>query len=338
MTMEKLRDFLQNFNIGEKSFESTGLKWEDLKKIRADYNNFKEELVDPANYLVNAFHRVNCVHSVRYRIKDANHLIEKIVRKKIEDLERDINIDNYKSQITDLIGLRALHLFKEDWLPIHEFINKTWDLAEKPIAYFRTGDPTDYVKIFEDNGCLVKEHPYGYRSVHYLLKTSPSKNTYTSEVQVRTIFEEGWSEIDHTIRYPYNRDNQILAQFLIIFNRLSGSADEMGSYIKYLSKELEKTELEYKKSVKEKTAIIEELKKKISSLELEPQEVKRWNSDLDKILYGSNLISNLNDINRTFAHLSNLPNISTLTKSIDVSNKLLKDLDKISSISINKKK
>lgn len=187
--MEKLQDFLHSFNIKKEDFELTDLKWEDLKKIRTDYLSFKEELIDPANYLVNAFHRITSVHSVRYRIKDPNHLIEKIIRKKIEDSERIINIDNYKTEITDLIGLRALHLFKEDWLNVHKSINEKWDLVETPTAYFRKGDPSDYVKIFEDNGCSAKEHPYGYRSVHYLLKTSPNKSTYTSEVQVRTIFE-----------------------------------------------------------------------------------------------------------------------------------------------------
>lgn len=332
--MEKLQDFLGCFNIKKEDFESTGLQWEELKKIRVDYVNFKEELIDPANYLVNAFHRINPVHSVRYRIKDPNHLIEKIIRKRMEDSERVITIDNYKTEITDLIGLRALHLFKEDWLHIHSSINEKWDLVETPTAYFRKGDPIDYIKIFEDNGCSAKEHPYGYRSVHYLLKTSPTKNTYTSEVQVRTIFEEGWSEIDHKIRYPYNRDNQILAQFLIIFNRLSGSADEMGSYIKYLSKELEEIDDKNRKSVKEKTEIIEELKKKISNLELKPQEKKEWNSSLDKILIEDNVISRINEITNQFSYLNHMTDIYD---SLKVSEKFLEGTNIINSFSRKKK-
>lgn len=333
--MEKLQDFLNYFNIKKEDFESTGLKWEELIEIRVDYVNFKEELIDPASYLVNAFHRINPVHSVRYRIKDPNHLIEKIIRKRMEDPERVINIDNYKTEITDLIGLRALHLFKEDWLHIHNSINDKWDLVETPTAYFRKGDPIDYVKIFEDNGCSAKEHPYGYRSVHYLLKTSPNKNTYTSEVQVRTIFEEGWSEIDHKIRYPYNRDNQILAQFLIIFNRLSGSADEMGSYIKYLSKELEEIDDRNRKSVKEKTEIIEELKKRISNLELKPQEKKEWNSSLDKILIEDNVFSRINEITNQFSYLNHMTDIYD---SFKVSQKLLEGTNVIKSISTKKRK
>jgi len=36
--------------------------------------------------------------------------------------------------------------------------------------------------------------------VHYLLVMQPTKQRYLCELQVRTIFEEGWSEVDHRIR------------------------------------------------------------------------------------------------------------------------------------------
>ncbi len=57
-------------------------------------------------------------------------------------------------------------------------------------------------------------------------------------MQVRTIFEEGWSEIDHKVRYPNFSEEQTTKYFLDIFNRLAGSADEMGSFVKALDVEL----------------------------------------------------------------------------------------------------
>jgi hypothetical protein len=52
---------------------------------------------------------------------------------------------------------------------------------------------------------------------------------------VRTIFEEGWSEIDHNIRYPNFSDNPLTNNLLMILNRLAGSADEMSSFVQELS-------------------------------------------------------------------------------------------------------
>ncbi|MFA9372349.1 MAG: hypothetical protein ACERIH_11625 [Labilibaculum antarcticum] len=282
--MGDLTDFLEHFNFSQSDFESTGLDWDNLVKIKEDYELFQKELSPHANSLIEAFHHVKTIHSVRFRIKNPTHLIEKIIRKKIEEPERVIDINNYRTEITDLIGLRALHLFKEDWVNIHHFITANWNLQIKPIAYYRNGDSSEHIEVFKKFGCEVKEHPFGYRSVHYLVETSPDKTTYISEVQVRTIFEEGWSEIDHKIRYPYYKDNRLLSQFLVMFNRLSGNADEMGSYVQYLKKELDSRDKESKEAVEKQISIINDLKEKIKELELKPQIAKQLETNLNEIL------------------------------------------------------
>ena len=73
--------------------------------------------------------------------------------------------------------------------PIHEFITSTWELYETPIAYYRAGDPKPLLKAFEAAECTVTEHPFGYRSVHYVVRSRPDKNVHLAEIQVRTIFE-----------------------------------------------------------------------------------------------------------------------------------------------------
>jgi hypothetical protein len=67
------------------------------------------------------------------------------------------------------------------------------------------------------------------------IRTDKSRGDSVVELQVRTIFEEAWSEIDHRVRYPRVSDEELLEQFLAIFSRLAGSADEMGTFIKQLS-------------------------------------------------------------------------------------------------------
>lgn len=279
-----MNEFLNRINISEEKYLETGLVWEDLLAIKDDFIAFRPELIAPAKYLVERFHDTNKVHSVRFRVKNPDHLIAKIIRKKIDEPKREINLDNYKSEITDLIGLRILHLFKEDWNIIHNFILKNWDLHEEPTAYFRAGDSPENIEKFKKLKCQVKEHPFGYRSVHYLVGTMPSKTVYIAEVQVRTIFEEAWSEIDHKIRYPYDLDNKLLSQFLVVFNRLAGSADEMGSYVQYLKQELYIRERKHLEILDKKTQLIEKLKDKIEKLELEPKQYRALETDINKLL------------------------------------------------------
>jgi hypothetical protein len=50
--------------------------------------------------------------------------------------------------------------------------------------------------------------------------------------------EEAWSEIDHRVRYPSFSDDRLLAAFLLTFNRVAGTADEMGSFVHALASAL----------------------------------------------------------------------------------------------------
>jgi ppGpp synthetase/RelA/SpoT-type nucleotidyltranferase len=252
--------FLKKYGISPVSFSKSKLKWADLEETFELHSASLSKLQTTANYIADRLRELDEVHSLKIRIKDPEHLIEKIIRKTLAREIKGIKPDNYTDRIGDLIGIRALHLFKEDWLKIHNFIVGTWDLAEKPTANVRRGDPEELIQSLVNKGCEIYEHKFGYRSIHYTVKSHPDKELFVAELQVRTIFEEGWSEIDHRIRYPYDVKNAIFGQFLVVFNRLAGSADEMGSFVKFLKTELEVLEEGHAKLVDQLKTQIEKLK------------------------------------------------------------------------------
>ena len=276
--MSKLnqKEFLRKYNLDEDALERAKLEWQPLMKIFDDHVDNMMNLETTARYVSDNLRQVAEVHSLKYRVKDPEHLIEKVIRKPQENPSLDIQPDNYREKITDLIGVRALHLFKQDWIPIHSFITATWDLAEKPTANIREGDSKELIKQFEEHGCEINPHPYGYRSVHYLVRSQPTKESVVAEVQVRTIFEEGWSEIDHKTRYPYNLNNVVLGALLDLFNRLAGSADEMGTFVNFLRNELETRD-------KEHAAQLKELNVKIEKLEIDSRKKQDLQKQVDRL-------------------------------------------------------
>lgn len=261
MTLVNQQVFLEKYNISSNLFNDTGLDWNSLNSIFEDYSAIKSDLINTAKLFYEILINAEKVNSVKFRLKDGEHLIEKIIRKKIEKPNLIINVNNYRDKITDLIGIRALHLFKEDWEIIHEFILRKWKLKNKPEAYIKKGDHQEYIDLLKNRGCTVKEHPFGYRSVHYTAKSSPTANLQIAEIQVRTIFEEGWSEVDHSIRYPYDKNNPLLGQYLLILNSVANSADQMSSYIRNL-KNIEK---KYNSTIRELSTKVEKLSKKSKS-------------------------------------------------------------------------
>lgn len=76
-------------------------------------------------------------------------------------------------------------------------------------------------------------HPKNYRSVHYVIKTNFSRDTHPIEVQVRTLSEEAWGEIDHSVRYPYFEGDPALELSCALLSRLTGSVDELASLISF---------------------------------------------------------------------------------------------------------
>lgn len=274
--------FLEKYRISKETFEKSQCDWEELIDIHDDFHSNEKELLVAGNLILERLRLIKEIHSLKIRIKNPEHLIEKIIRKKEENPERKITLDSYSVEITDLIGARALHLFKDEWINIHNEIMKIWENHELPTAYIRTGDPE---KDFKDNGCEIKPHDAGYRSVHYLIKSQPTKKLYIAEVQVRTIFEEGWSEIDHRLRYPYDINNDLLNEYLQIFNRLAGSADEMGGYIKILKNALTESEIKYEKERaqfnNEKKSILKEMEKLKGKLKNETKDKEELQKIID---------------------------------------------------------
>lgn len=261
------KDFLKRYNISEEFLVKNDIDWDTLEQIYDDYNEYMKSYETQAELIANILRGHNKVHSVKTRVKDADHLIEKIIRKTQDRRNKYGNdfrfsLDNYKEEITDLLGIRVIHIFKEDWEEIHDFISIMWNVNEI-VANIREGDNT---KKFEELGIHVCSRLSGYRSVHYLVESYPTTNKIIAEIQVRTIFEEGYGEIDHQLRYSLKEIPEILEQNLMLLNRIAGSSDEMASLINMLSKSFEDIEYECNERLNEKDKEILKLKNEISEI------------------------------------------------------------------------
>jgi len=257
-------NFLEKFNLSEEVLINNEIEWNSLNDIYVDYNDYKDTYETQAEFIASTLRTHYKVHSVKTRIKDSGHLVEKIIRKtsdRKEKLGKDFqfSIHNYKEQINDLIGIRAIHIFKQDWESIHRFILNTWKVIEIT-ANVREGDDT---KRFEELDIEIQSRVSGYRSVHYLVEFFPTNQKVIAEIQVRTIFEEGYGEIDHQLRYTHTQIPEVLASNLLLFNRIAGSADEMASYINLLNKNWGEMEQKYEKIIASKDEEIEKLKSQI---------------------------------------------------------------------------
>jgi ppGpp synthetase/RelA/SpoT-type nucleotidyltranferase len=145
------------------------------------------------------------VHSLKSRLKDPDHLRDKLERKWADG--KPITPDNFFSSITDLAGIRVLHLYLSQFPEIHKEImerveSEDWVLDEEPVAY--SWDP-ESSGFFSTLGIRPEIKPSFYTSIHYVIR-GKRDSPVSCEIQVRTLFEEIWGEIDHAINYPSRTD------------------------------------------------------------------------------------------------------------------------------------
>ncbi len=165
------------------------------------------------------------LHTIIYRLKDELRLIEKINmlnKARIEAGTPTITKKNYQASIGDLLGVRIICLRLADVEKIEAYLKL---LSEENILHFVKGPDQKRSFILPvDPGEAI---PFGidlrytgYSSIHYQIRLGensdapPGLKDLHVELQLRTILEEAWSEIDHKYRYMRSRSGEILPEYI----------------------------------------------------------------------------------------------------------------------------
>lgn len=174
----------------------------------------------------------NLVYSRKYRIKDPSHLKDKLSRKMKVANEKgepfDITLDNLFLKINDLAGFRIIHLHTSQVQKIDQelksiFKEYKWNLIEGPSA--RIWDD-EYKTYFEGIGIDTVRNANMYTSVHYIVEAN-SVSSITCEIQVRTLIEEVWGEVDHLINYPHKTESNSCKEQIKVLARLTSGCSRL---------------------------------------------------------------------------------------------------------------
>ena len=94
------QEFLVAYNVTEADLENAQIEWSELARIGNEYEKIEGHLRDIGKEFVNDYlYDIDTagIHSYRYRTKKSGHLMEKIIRKRKENLEKfeDLDHTNY---------------------------------------------------------------------------------------------------------------------------------------------------------------------------------------------------------------------------------------------------
>lgn len=198
----------------------------------ANQEKFRAILYQLDGYLAGSRALATLVHSAKRRAKDPEHLRAKLVRKVLKSKtsaeQFDITKENLFRRINDLAGFRIIHLHTRQVKDIHDellsiFNEQRWIMVEGPIA--KTWDDESR-RYFRSLGWQTEDSETMYTSVHYVVQPN-SRSELTCEIQVRTLMEEVWGEVDHAINYPTPSPSQSCREQIKVLARLTSSCSRL---------------------------------------------------------------------------------------------------------------
>lgn len=175
---------------------------------------------------------MSLVHSMKWRVKDPDHLRDKLTRKlkesKADGKKFPITPKNLFVKINDLAGFRILHLYTRQFEDIDRNLSRIFDeqmytVLEGPSARTWDDESRDYFRSIKTKFVQSKSL---YTSVHYVIAPS-TRTTYTCEVQVRTLAEELWGEVDHALNYPHPSDSVPCREQIKVLARVTSSCTRL---------------------------------------------------------------------------------------------------------------
>jgi putative GTP pyrophosphokinase len=164
------------------------------------------------------------LHTITYRIKDQARLIEKIEEeKKQAGVEPGpITQENFRERVGDILGIRLICLRLSDVETVEAYLAL---LAEENILKFlrKPVRKRAFVLPVEPGDAIPEDLELrysGYSSIHYQVKLGENSDASDAlkglqfELQLRTILEEAWGEIDHKYRYVLSRRGVELPEYI----------------------------------------------------------------------------------------------------------------------------
>lgn len=166
----------------------------EYQKLRPQYESFASEV---ERILTNALQaeRITC-QSIECRSKLVSSFDKKC---KKQESDGSPKYTDPLTQITDLAGVRVILFTMKDVNRTCQFLDKYFDCVEKTDVGERR----------------YEEGKFGYQSIHYLLKLPHERlilpenaayNNLICEVQVRTILQHAWAEMEHDVQYKTEAD------------------------------------------------------------------------------------------------------------------------------------
>lgn len=161
----------------------------DIKSTYESYNPVLSEILEKIENKLRKTIKLASMPTYKSRVKSFNSYYRKVLRLKASEAEKTNFVP-----LTDMMGIRVICAFLEDLSEVERQVKENFDVRE-----------------VEYKGAQQNFREFGYESVHVLIaipsdcmpekQVLPLPENIVCEIQIRTILQDAWAEVEHELVY-----------------------------------------------------------------------------------------------------------------------------------------
>jgi len=223
------------------------------------------------------------IQSFTYRIKNIESLEKKINSKKKYD---------YLNEVTDIIGFRVITYLNSDVDKIFTIINENFVIDNKNTVDKRN----------------LHYNEFGYRSLHVVFSYNEKRislpeyvncNKYKYEMQIRTVLQHAWAEIEHDL--GYKTELQIPDEYKRTFYKISMLLEYADDEFEKITKQIKLYKNNVEKKFKDEKFDLPLNRETLRSYLLENKNIEEINNNIKLNGYNYLEIKTIDAIDFAFA-------------------------------------
>ena len=227
-----------NGTCDEVKREKSRVTFDQVEKYHADNYVIWKALLDTVEGLAIEARDKEAIpiYSTKYRIKSPESIYLKTKR-----TEKSL------AEIQDYSGLRILCLFEEDIIKINDKLLSIFERVGLVLEMYKVYNFDDQVLISnlkksisqyipEQDVFKPKRKLSGYKSIHYIGYQLQGLRKVYIEVQLRTLLQDVWGELEHALSYKRGMIHPHIVKSFKLLARDLGTSDMLMSHLRDINK------------------------------------------------------------------------------------------------------
>lgn len=221
---------LKSAGLSDTDPRISAISWELLKEIETDYRSIYSRLADYGASIARLLHPAMGVYAIKTVQKSSERIIVDCIHILTRENAPELTVENYTTLCDSIISVKVLYVFEPDIRQIHEFITKTLNCQEAPLANLFVNDMFGLKDFFSEVNATVTVDERNNTSISYSIESNVFNKPMLVSIKVCNAFIDVWDYIAMRTSDPDSPQSEADPAVRLV-GRMSELGTELGAFL-----------------------------------------------------------------------------------------------------------